>query len=200
VLVFNAVADINEFDVATLTGTITDPGTLDTFTLVIDWGDPLSPNNVETYTFPASATGSQTFTLTHQYVDDNPTGTPSATYTISATVTDDDTGSGTASQTVTVHNVAPAVSADTSTQGVQYSDSIQTITFTATDVPLDVLNAQVFHSVDGGAFLPGLPDADSISGMLSFTGAADQQGTERGRSAGLATWPRDLRVPRRCDR
>ncbi|MEZ6110700.1 MAG: hypothetical protein R3C99_06775 [Pirellulaceae bacterium] len=39
---------INENGVATLTGTIADPGTLDTFTLVVNWGDALSPNNVET--------------------------------------------------------------------------------------------------------------------------------------------------------
>ena len=25
-----------------------DPGTLDTFTVTIDWGDPLSPDNIET--------------------------------------------------------------------------------------------------------------------------------------------------------
>ena len=31
---------------------------------------------------------------THQYLDDNPTGTPSDVYTIDVTLTDDDTGSG----------------------------------------------------------------------------------------------------------
>ncbi|MEZ6110702.1 MAG: hypothetical protein R3C99_06785 [Pirellulaceae bacterium] len=63
-LTLDAVTTINENGVATLTGTIADPGTLDTFTLVVNWGDALSPNNVETYTFPASGSGSQTF-LTH---------------------------------------------------------------------------------------------------------------------------------------
>ena len=97
---------ISENGVTTLTGTITDPGTLDTFTLTVNWGDPLSPNNVETYTFGASATGSQTFTLTHQYFDDNPTATASDSYTIGLGVTDDDTGSGAGNATVTVNNVS----------------------------------------------------------------------------------------------
>ncbi len=82
----------DENGVTTLTGTITDPGTLDTFTLDVDWGDPLSPNNTETYTFDTSATGSQTFTLTHRYLDDNPTATPQDNYAISATLSDDDGG------------------------------------------------------------------------------------------------------------
>ncbi|MEZ6110701.1 MAG: hypothetical protein R3C99_06780 [Pirellulaceae bacterium] len=68
--------------VATLTGH-RGSRTLDTFTLVVNWGDALSPNNVETYTFPASGSGSQTFSLTHQYLDDNPSGSASDTYTIS---------------------------------------------------------------------------------------------------------------------
>ena len=112
VVLLAAVAMINENGVATLTGTISDPGTLDTFTLDIDWGDPLSPNNTETYTFAASETGSQTFTFTHQYLDDNPSGTSQDTYTISATVTDDDTLSGSDTTTVLVKDVAPVVLLD----------------------------------------------------------------------------------------
>ena len=111
-LVLDPVLAIDEDGTATLTGTITDPGTLDTFTLDVIWGDPLSPDNVEQYTYGASAAGSQTFTLTHQYLDDNPTATPSDTYTISATVTDDDTGSGSDTTTVTVNNIAPVLVLD----------------------------------------------------------------------------------------
>ena len=111
-LALDPVLAINEDGMATLMGTISDPGTLDTFTLAVNWGDPLSPDNVEQYTFDASATGSQSFTLIHQYLDDNPTGDPSDTYTISVTVTDDDTGSGSDSETVTVNNVAPTLVLD----------------------------------------------------------------------------------------
>jgi len=87
-LMLDPVAMINENGTAMLTGTITDPGTLDTFLLDINWGDPLSPNNLETYVIGASEFGTQTFTLTHRYFDDNPSGTSSDVYTISVAVTD----------------------------------------------------------------------------------------------------------------
>ncbi|MCC6124716.1 MAG: hypothetical protein IT426_07130, partial [Pirellulales bacterium] len=48
------------------------------------------------------------FSFTHQYLDDNPTATPSDVYTIGATLTDDDTDTDTDSATSTVSNVAPA--------------------------------------------------------------------------------------------
>jgi len=102
-LTLDPVAAIDENGVAMLTGTITDPGTLDTFTIDIDWGDPLSPNNTEQYTFGAGATGSQSFTLTHQYLDDD----ADDSYLISVTVTDDDAGSSTAVTAATVHNLPP---------------------------------------------------------------------------------------------
>ncbi len=90
----------------TLTGAITDPGLFDTFTLDINWGDPLSPNNVEQYTFGASATGSQTISLEHQYLDDGPTpggGTGSFQYPISVVLTE-----GLAPTTFDWTTVAPA--------------------------------------------------------------------------------------------
>jgi len=108
-LTLDPVAAINENGVAILTGTISDPGTLDTFTLDVNWGDPLSPNDIEQYTFGASSAQTQSFTLTHRYLDDNPTMTPSDSYTINLTVTDDDTGTGTASVTLQVDNVSPVV-------------------------------------------------------------------------------------------
>ena len=108
-------APIRENDFATLTGSLTDVGTLDTFTLDINWGDPLSPNNTQTFqlgTTPLTLAAdgiawdpvARTFTLEHQYLDDNPTGTALDTYTVGVTVTDDDLGQGTATTTVTVEN------------------------------------------------------------------------------------------------
>jgi hypothetical protein len=94
---------INENGTATLTGNIVDPGTQDTFTLVVDWGE----GTPETFTFPA---GTTSFSETHQYLDDNPTGTSSDTYTIGLTITDDDKGSTTSSTSVVVKNVAPTLS------------------------------------------------------------------------------------------
>jgi parallel beta-helix repeat protein len=92
---------IKENGVATLSGGIVDPGTGDTFTLVVNWGDG-SP--AETFTYPA---GTTTFSETHQYLDDKPSVTTSDAYTVSLTLSDDDSGTATASKTVTVANVAP---------------------------------------------------------------------------------------------
>jgi Ca2+-binding RTX toxin-like protein len=131
------VTAILEDGVVTLTGTITDPGTLDTFTLDINWGDPLSPDDVEVFSFAASASGSQSFTLTHQYLDDNPTATPSDSYTISATVTDDDSGSGSDTTTVTVANVVPQIqtlSSSNMTACTSSADGVVTINGSYSDI------------------------------------------------------------------
>ncbi|QDT75847.1 beta strand repeat-containing protein [Lacipirellula limnantheis] len=95
------IAAIDENGVATLELTFDDPGTLDSHTVEVDWGD----GTVETL---AVAAGSRTFTATHQYLDDNPTGTSSDVYTVNVKVRDDDGGLATASQTVQVSNVAPS--------------------------------------------------------------------------------------------
>ncbi|MEK6249569.1 MAG: hypothetical protein N2C12_15410, partial [Planctomycetales bacterium] len=85
-IVLDPVEAIDENGIATLTGTITDPGTLDTFTVDINWGDS---SLIQTFTYAA---GTTSFTATHQYLDDNPSETPQDSYTISASVTDDDGG------------------------------------------------------------------------------------------------------------
>ena len=95
------IAAINENGVATLELTFDDPGTLDTHTVEVDWGD----GTIETLNVTA---GARAFTATHQYLDDNPTGTAADVYTVSVKVRDDDGGQATASQTVTVSNVAPS--------------------------------------------------------------------------------------------
>lgn len=104
-LVLDPVVAIDENGIATLTGTITDPGTFDDFTMIVFWGDSF----VEQVNFSPSSTGSQTFTLTHRYLDDNPSGTPQDTLTIVANLTDDDAGSDLESTIVTIHNVAPVM-------------------------------------------------------------------------------------------
>lgn len=94
---------IQENGSTTLTGTITDVGTLDTFTLNLNWGDPLSPNPTQSFTFGTSpltvaADGinwnptTREFSLPHQYLDDNPSVSSSDQYTISVSVIDDDGG------------------------------------------------------------------------------------------------------------
>jgi len=97
-----AITNVTENGVATLSGTITDPGTADTFTLIVDWGDGSS----ETFSYAA---GTKAFSQTHRYLDDNPTGTPSDTWAVKLKLTDDDTGEATASTNVTVTNAAPTI-------------------------------------------------------------------------------------------
>jgi hypothetical protein len=104
---------ISENGVATVSGTISDPGTEDTFTVVIDWGE----GSPQTYYY---GSGTTSYSETHQYLDDNPSGTASDIYSVSVTVTDDYLGVGTASTTVTVNNVDPIASIDQITDDVGY--------------------------------------------------------------------------------
>lgn len=89
---------VSETASATLSGVILDPGTQDTFKIGIDWGDPLSPNNTETIDLanpPAHVTWNavnRQFSVSHQYLDDNPSGTSSDIYTVTITTLVDDDG------------------------------------------------------------------------------------------------------------
>jgi hypothetical protein len=95
----------------TVSGVIVDPGTLDTQSVTINWGDG---------TATAVATVDQstrTFAATHQYLDDSlPRAVTETinwvhqgTYTITLTDTDKDGGVGHATTSVTVKNVAPLI-------------------------------------------------------------------------------------------
>jgi hypothetical protein len=78
------VSAVNEGGVATLTGRIVDPGLADTHTLSVSWGDGASSI--------VTVNPDRTFSATHLYRDDNPTGTPSDVYQIGIGVRDDDGG------------------------------------------------------------------------------------------------------------
>ncbi|MBX3434714.1 MAG: PKD domain-containing protein [Pirellulales bacterium] len=101
-LVLVPPATIDENGVATLQLSFDDPGSLDVHTVDIDWGDG-SP--LETVTL---AVGARTLAVTHQYLDDDPTGTPADVYQINVTLRDDDGGQAAAMTTVEVRNVAPS--------------------------------------------------------------------------------------------
>jgi hypothetical protein len=105
---------INEGDSASISGSFTDPGSLDTFTLHIDWGDGSAVQDVSL----GNATSFSN--ITHTYADDNPTATSSDVNVISVTVEDDDGGVSTAaSAPVTVNNVAPTVTASETAPGAE---------------------------------------------------------------------------------
>jgi Ca2+-binding RTX toxin-like protein len=77
-------ATINRGGAVTLTGTLTDPGVLDTHTVSVDWGDgSVGSVDVDPTT--------HNFSTTHQYFA-NPSGTATDTFTIQATATDNDGG------------------------------------------------------------------------------------------------------------
>jgi len=100
---------IDENGMATVHGTIYDPGIYDTFELVIDWGE----GSPQTVNYPS---GTPMYTIAHQYLDDNPTGTPFDDYPIQVTVTDDDGGVDVENTIVTVSNVNPVVTIDSMVQ------------------------------------------------------------------------------------
>jgi PKD repeat protein len=78
-------------------GTFTDPGTKDTFTLSLDWGDGSAA-----FTKSYLSTDPKAFSATHPYAR-------AGSYAVTATVTDDDTGRGTATVALSVgaHNTPP---------------------------------------------------------------------------------------------
>jgi hypothetical protein len=103
------VAGINENDTYVLTGTFHDDGTLDTHVVVINWGPGEGSTTLTTADLTSLGGGDWSFSASHQYLDDNLTGTSSDLYTIFVTVTDDDGGTGGGSTSVTVNNLVPAV-------------------------------------------------------------------------------------------
>jgi hypothetical protein len=95
-----AIGDaIDEGGTATVSATFVDPGTLDTHTATILWGDGLAAQAVSVL---ALATGVQ-----HVYGDNG-------TYSVTVTVTDDDGGAGGDTVAVQVGNVDPVLELDLS--------------------------------------------------------------------------------------
>src|SRR5439155_5507316 len=66
----------------TVSGSFADAGSQDGHTLLIDWGKG------EAVTRVSLAAGTYTFSATHQYLDDNPTGTAADSYTVRVRVLD----------------------------------------------------------------------------------------------------------------
>ncbi len=149
-LVLSGAGTVDEGATYTLGLASSDPGADTISGWTITWGDGAIesvPGN------PAS--------VTHVYADG-----PNACQ-ISATATDED-GTYAAGNTVgvTVNNIVPQVMVDVAEQTVQYSDPIQNITITATDVLADLLVAQA----------AGLPNGLTFSGEAgnwTIAGSAD---------------------------
>lgn len=113
---------IDEGDVLASHASFTDPGWLDTYTATVDWGDPdlgTSPATVAMTTTGGPGTpDAGNATATRIYGDNG-------VFTVTTTVTDDDGGAGAGSFEVTVSNVAPTATIDTS--GATVIDGVPTI-------------------------------------------------------------------------
>ncbi|MGE0758997.1 MAG: two-component regulator propeller domain-containing protein, partial [Pirellulaceae bacterium] len=131
-IALNAVAPVDENGVTTLTGLITDPGTLDYFTLEVDWGDPESPA-IETIYLPASPTGESAFTLYHQYLDDHPTSTATDSYLVGVRVSDDDQGEGQATSQAVIRNIAPRLESVALSKSILLEGEVLTVSGTFFD-------------------------------------------------------------------
>jgi hypothetical protein len=118
--------EIDEDGSVTLTVDFSDPGDGDVHTVVINWGDGTDIEET------ILAVGARTHVVTHQYLDDDPTGTPQDEYEITVTITDDDaegegetaTGSDTEVATVTVNNVAPKITSLSATEPGKSNDPV----------------------------------------------------------------------------
>ncbi len=152
-------SSVDENHDVVLTGAFTDPGIPDSHTVTIDWGDESADTVLNL------RVGRRDFDATHRYLDDHPLiNTAQDDFTVTMTVTDDDTGTDSATKVVTVHNVDPALTVDTADAtgptyntsyntstgilsiSVQYSDPIggnTPFTVTATDVVGDPLTIAV---------------------------------------------------------
>ncbi|MDF1739370.1 MAG: VCBS domain-containing protein, partial [Verrucomicrobiales bacterium] len=182
-----APAGISENGTATLAGTISDAGTLDTFTINLNWGDAASPGNTQSFTLGTTALTkvadgidwnptTRVFSVDHQYLDDNPANTASDSYTISVTVTDDDTLAGMNSTAVTVSNLAPVITVgalDSAAESLTETDAALSVsgTLTVTDVgTLDTTVATVNGTVAISGSSGPLTNADVLP-MLTLSNA-----------------------------
>ena len=158
-------ATIPEDGVATLSGQFSDPGASDTHEVAIDWGDG-SANSL------ALAVGERAFSVSHRYLDDNPTGTPSDAYTISVTVSDDDGDSDSDTTAVTVDNLPPVV--DAGPDQVTYEDAIvvSLAPATFTDIGTQDTHTAAIDWGDGTVDLimvAGAGGSGTVSGMHLYS-------------------------------
>ena len=90
--------DVTEGAIVTYGIDFDDPGTLDTHSVTVDWGDGDAPQTVEV------GADIRHIELPHRFLDDG-------TFDVAMTVGDDDGGEGSATSPVHVRNVAPEVTA-----------------------------------------------------------------------------------------
>ena len=125
----------------------TDPGTNDTHSCTVDYGDG---SGVQVGT----VVGLTCIGPAHIYVDDDPSGTPSDDYTVTIEVTDDDTGSHSNTAIHTVTNVDPVIESITTNSPVPQGHPV-TITVNAADVGINDILSYSFDCDDDGSYEVG---------------------------------------------
>lgn len=159
-LVLTATPTIDENGVATLDVSFDDPGVFDVHEVVVDWGD----GNTETVNLTVGDRATQ---LTHQYLDDAPSGTSGDDYTISVTVTDDDLASGSETASVTVNNVAPEItSLATSSPAIGGAEQGETVTLSADFTDVGTLDTHT-AVIDWGDGTTTVATVDQNTGTVS---------------------------------
>lgn len=144
----SATTPVNEGASTTLTGSFTDPEVGQAHTINVNWGDGTTSSH-------GISAGVFTFSINHQYLDDNPTGTSSDSYPIAVAVVDSLGDSSGGATSTTVNNVAPVVTGVPSLVSIGTSGSVNA-TFTAnfTDAGRDTHTCTV--SWDGGPATTGV--------------------------------------------
>lgn len=142
----------NEGLAVTASATFTDPGTPDTHSCTVNYGDG-------TGNLVGTVVGNSCNGPSHVYVDDDPTGTPSDNYTVTVTVTDDESGSDANTASHQVNNVAPTVGTVTISPEPSDEGSAVTASATFTDVGIpDTFSCTVNYGDGDGA------EAGTVSG------------------------------------
>lgn len=122
----------------------TDPGTDDTHTCAVDYGDGSGPQ-------AGVVDGLICTGPTHAYLDDDPTGTPADDYTVTVEVTDDDDGSDSDSSIHTVNNVDPVIEEITSNDPVPQGQPVA-VTVVASDAGVNDVLTYSFDCDNNGTY------------------------------------------------
>src|SRR4029079_7302084 len=146
-------------------------------------GGPRTANTVAGLTFTTNASGTvgattyswdattHQLTLSHQYLDDNPTGTAQDPYDVTLTVHDDDATTGnTQTATVTVKNAAPAITDPLDTT-INENQTATLVTTISDDGTQDVLSVDVNWQDGPGTAntISGLTFTSNVSGTVGAT-------------------------------
>ncbi|MCA9217796.1 MAG: PKD domain-containing protein, partial [Planctomycetales bacterium] len=130
---------VDEGGTVSLSFTAIDSGVLDTFTILVDWGD----GTINNYSAPGA--GSFSFGAIHNYLDNVP-GQPNGNYPIAIQVIDNDGAVGAVGAAATVNNLAPQISALSITPAIDENGTVN-LSFNGGDV--GTLDTHTIH-VDWG--------------------------------------------------